>query len=234
MKEQLSALLNLAEIDSEINSLREIKDARPKQLEPFKGQVTQKEGKFNLLKDECHRLRIDSDKTDQEIRSKEDKIKKLEIQLNTAKSNDEFQVLRDQITKLKEEVGECEEKRLELLSKIEQLQEELKRLEEESKEAQTDLRIAENETTEEVAQINQRLNELELKRKNVKEAVDHKYLAQYDRVLERHRDRALVAVEGNICQGCYMSVTPQMINMLILGEEIVQCKSCQRILYMPE
>ena len=234
MKEQLKALLALAEIDNEINSLREIREARPKQLEPFRLEAQRRQEKVNLVKEELRRLRMASDAAEREIKEGEEKIAKVQVQLNTAKSNEEFQVLKEQQARLREELNKREEEGLACLSKAEQLGEELKGVEQEYQEASEELKAAERETAEEISQIDARLAELTASRDHAKGQVEGKYLVQYDRVLERHHDRVVVPVESGTCQGCYMSVTPQMVNTLILGKEIVLCKNCQRILYLPE
>jgi predicted nucleic acid-binding Zn-ribbon protein len=44
---------------------------------------------------------------------------------------------------------------------------------------------------------------------------------------------AVVPVEARICQGCYLTLTPNDLMNLQAGNLVV-CKSCQRILYLPE
>ncbi len=234
MQEQLKALRALAEVDSEIYGLREIKAGRPKQLEPLKAQAEQREAKLQFLKDELKRMRMASDAAESDIKGKEDKIGKLQVQFNSAKTNAEFQVLKEQIAKMKEEVGHQEEEGLGCLAKVEQINEEMKRVKEEVDDAHKELAAAQKETAEEVGQIDVRLKELLAVREKAVKAVDAKYLTQYQRVLGRQRDRAIVPVENDTCQGCFMSVTSQTINTLLAGSEVVLCKNCQRILYMPE
>lgn len=43
----------------------------------------------------------------------------------------------------------------------------------------------------------------------------------------------MAPVEHKVCQGCYMSVTNQMVTELMLGRDLVQCPTCLRILYLP-
>ncbi len=234
MQAQLKALRALAEVDNEIHGLREIVSGRPRQLEPFKALAGQKDARLQLLKDEFKRLRIAGDGIETDIKGKEERITKLNVQLNSVKTNAEFQVLKEQIAKLRDEVGRQEEEGLGFLSKIEQIQEEMKRVAEEAGEAQKELAAAEKEVAVEVSQIERRLKELSAARAEAVKPVDPKYLAQYNRVLERLRGHALAAVEDGTCQGCFMSVTSQMLSTLMMGAEIVLCKSCQRILYIPD
>ena len=44
---------------------------------------------------------------------------------------------------------------------------------------------------------------------------------------------ALAPVEGECCGGCSQTLTPQTINALRLDKPVF-CKSCGRLLYLPE
>ena len=41
-------------------------------------------------------------------------------------------------------------------------------------------------------------------------------------------------VDNGACTGCFVSTTAQMMNELINGGHLVFCKTCGRILYLPE
>ena len=45
---------------------------------------------------------------------------------------------------------------------------------------------------------------------------------------------ALVAVKDSSCQGCFIGVTPQVINEIKMQDKIVICESCARMLYIEE
>ena len=55
----------------------------------------------------------------------------------------------------------------------------------------------------------------------------------YDRAFQAHGE-GLAPIENNVCQGCFSSVTPNDRSRLISGRELVVCRSCQRIVYLPE
>ena len=234
MKEQLKALLALAEIDAEIHGLKEIRSARPRQVEPARAQWRERESRCAQLEEELKRLRKAGDMVEPSIRDREQRIAKAQIQLNTAKNNAEFQVLREQVARLTEELGAKEEEGLETLGRIEVLQADVAEARRECGDTRKELEETEKEVAEEVAEIDARLEALAGRRCEAQAGVERKCLDQYNRVLERHRNRVVVAVENGTCQGCFMSVTPQMENMLLLGQDIVLCRSCQRILYMQE
>ena len=62
--------------------------------------------------------------------------------------------------------------------------------------------------------------------------VDTDHLELYERIFAHLGDAAICTVTDEICQGCFHSVTKQEISLLILSEEFVQCRSCNRLLFL--
>ena len=60
-------------------------------------------------------------------------------------------------------------------------------------------------------------------------------LRKYDMLRTRRNGKAVVGVINGVCQGCFMSIPPQQFNDIMKGDRILNCPTCQRILYhMPE
>ena len=57
---------------------------------------------------------------------------------------------------------------------------------------------------------------------------------RYRRIVGRYGADALAACEGGACQGCFTSITSQMINDLINDTTLSFCLSCGRLLYLTE
>src|SRR5438094_267029 len=55
----------------------------------------------------------------------------------------------------------------------------------------------------------------------------------YDRLVSHRGEDALSAVLKGTCSACYTGITAQSYNDLVQGQ-FVLCKSCGRILYLPE
>jgi predicted nucleic acid-binding Zn-ribbon protein len=61
--------------------------------------------------------------------------------------------------------------------------------------------------------------------------------AKYDQILKSRRGLAVVQMLGEICSACHVRLRPQIAQVVRRNEDVVQCESCQRILYyvpMPE
>ena len=78
-------------------------------------------------------------------------------------------------------------------------------------------------------QLNEALGQLKAAEVNVPPNV----LAQYQRIVASRGADALAAVRGRTCLACHSEITAQNYNEL-LQELFVVCKSCGRILYLPE
>ncbi len=57
---------------------------------------------------------------------------------------------------------------------------------------------------------------------------------KYERLFEARDNLAVSAVEGVTCTGCYTSIQPNLLVKLQASSCVVQCSSCERILFLPE
>jgi predicted nucleic acid-binding Zn-ribbon protein len=80
----------------------------------------------------------------------------------------------------------------------------------------------------------QEADELGARRSEMVYNLDPEALKTYERVRTALDGDAIVHVENRICGGCYMSITSNDYVRICGMKEIVTCKSCQRILFIPE
>ena len=73
---------------------------------------------------------------------------------------------------------------------------------------------------------------LERRRTEQAAEIEAGLLRLYDRLIEIRQGRAVAKVEGGACQGCRISLPMNLIQRARAGTDIVQCSSCERILYV--
>ncbi len=61
--------------------------------------------------------------------------------------------------------------------------------------------------------------------------IEPRALAVYDQLLKGRRGIAVARMEGEICVACHVRLRPHIAQVVRRNDEIVQCESCQRILY---
>ncbi|MDR1099773.1 MAG: C4-type zinc ribbon domain-containing protein [Treponema sp.] len=64
--------------------------------------------------------------------------------------------------------------------------------------------------------------------------LDSEVLFKFERIIRNKMGRGIVAIKGNVCMGCHMILPIQFANMVRMGEDIVFCPYCSRILYYEE
>jgi predicted nucleic acid-binding Zn-ribbon protein len=64
--------------------------------------------------------------------------------------------------------------------------------------------------------------------------IDPEVLFKFERIIRNKMGRGIVAIKGGVCMGCHMILPTQFANTVRLGEEIVFCPYCSRILYYEE
>jgi len=232
MHESLNALLKLQEIDSQIIFLRQAKERRPRDLDADRRRLAEKQRLLDGIAIEVKRLKMASDSREVDLKKNEAEIDKLRIALNQARSNQEYQILREQIARLQTQDGQIEEEVLKHLSDVDRLEQGRRGSEEELRGAQKEFDRRLDEMNQVLKGIDQELAQLQERRRGSANAIPTDHLQVYERVLARHSDSALARVENQVCQGCHMSVTPQTMNMLLLDRELIQCRNCLRILYL--
>jgi len=234
LKTQITGLVRLQELDSEIYALNNEKDSKPIEIKAIEDAFEAK--KQNLLLLEKNSLEVQKQRKEKELElaSNAEAVKKLQGQLYSLKTNKEFQTMLQQIADAKADGSLIEEKILisfeesdKIKAQIDQENLNLKQEEKvflESKE-KVQLRVKE---------IDQRLNQLQAQRQQITPAIDPKMLSEYERILSSRGGLAIVTVVDNSCGGCHMLVPPQVINMIKMYDHIVTCEVCNRIFYIAE
>ena len=78
------------------------------------------------------------------------------------------------------------------------------------------------------------MSKLNGERATLTQQVEPSILGKYERILANKDGLAMVRVEDEACQGCYMNVPPQVINEIKMAKGLVVCGNCSRILYIEE
>jgi hypothetical protein len=234
LKAELSSLVRLQTIDTEIYALRDEKEAKPRLINELEIFFEEKKQRLaNLEKTNLDLLKQRKDK-ELELACKEEALKKLQTQLYSLKTNKEYQAMLQQIGDTKSDASVIEDKVLELLDQLDKMKiginQEKQNLQEEEKKFNEHKKKIEDR----IREIEDRLAQLDAQRKQVTPEIDPKILAQYERILLNRDGLAIVKVEDNSCKGCNMFVPPQVINLIKMYESIITCEVCNRMLYINE
>jgi predicted nucleic acid-binding Zn-ribbon protein len=86
----------------------------------------------------------------------------------------------------------------------------------------------------EVAEKSKRIAELEAEEAELKKDLDPEIFFKFERIIRNKMGKGIVAIKSGVCTGCHMILPAQFANEVRLGEEIVFCPYCSRILFYEE
>jgi predicted nucleic acid-binding Zn-ribbon protein len=159
------------------------------------------------------------------------RLSKFRDQLMAVKTNREYQTMQKEIEVAQAEVRSMEEKILERMLEADDLTAAVKRLEaallSDEKAVDADTRALASE----VADLTALVDRIAVERAALVRALDPQVLALFETVSQRRSGIGVAEARDGICTICHVRLRPQVFNTVRRNEEIVQCDTCQRLLY---
>jgi len=229
----ISVLRTLHRIHRQLTDLREQLDRGPRQIRAAETHVQHCENVRVRTHDEAKAIRMAADKQQLQLKSGEDKVKELRRKLNAAVSNREYQALLEQIAAdemansvLADEILEAMEKADAFRKNIAEAESGLVAAKQKADEVRAEIAKSQPSLLAEVARL-----EAELRQSEAMLPDDIREL--YRRIVRQKGEDALAVIENQCCGGCNQQVPINLCNQVMLGQA-VSCKTCGRLLYLPE
>jgi predicted nucleic acid-binding Zn-ribbon protein len=226
-------LRTLHRMHRQLADLAEQLAAGPRAVAARTRQVQTADAKKAAATDDVKKAKVAADQKQLQLKSAETKIADLEAKLNACKTNREYQTLGDQIAADRMATKVLEDEILEALERIDVLKPTVPAAEKEIEAAKKLLAEAEAKVKAETGRLEAEVvrirGELQTAEKDLADDVREKY----DRVVKQKGADGMAAVDGQTCGGCYQQLTGNMLSDVLLGRIII-CRSCGRLLYLPE
>ncbi|MEW6742429.1 MAG: C4-type zinc ribbon domain-containing protein [Planctomycetota bacterium] len=230
----LKKLVVLQETDREILAVEAALEKGPDLLQQRGKRLRELEARFEEHRASSRKRKVHANQVEMDVREKDSALRKLSAQLNTARSNQEYRALRDQITRLEGERSQAEDLGLRVLEEVARDEELEKQLHAELDAARAEFHAFERQLETDLAAYRSDLESLKKRRAELSNEIERDAVMAYERIRAARDGVAVAVVEGGVCQGCYMSVTTNDILQVRAGQALTACKSCQRILYLPD
>lgn len=166
-----------------------------------------------------------------ELRQKIEPIEKRLYQGSVHNPKELADLQRD-LESLKRRRGELEDRALEAMDGVEVAQRAHAEARDQLRELETARQADLRELGERQAGLEREILELEGRRDGDASEIEPRLLSLYDRLAGTRSGRAVAKVEGGACQGCRISLPMNLVQRARSGSDLVQCSSCERILYV--
>ena len=190
-------------------------------------------------KEEIKLTRVQSDRLEVELKSRDEHIAKYRAALNLAKTNKEYSAILTDLNTNKADNSKLEAEILELMRTTEadntesaelqsQIDEQLEKLDEIRKNAEA-----------QAIDLEQNVTRVQLEWNAAAEGIGKETLEVFKRVAETYDGEALAHAEQQdertgvySCGGCFMRTPDEVVNQLMTHDDIIRCSNCSRILVL--
>lgn len=204
---------------------------RLKQMEEELLAVRQKIDKQSEIIDELEKERR---KKEKELEVEKDRIKKLEVKLCDVKTNKEYQALLKEIEAAKGANDRTEEDILVLMDKVEDLRKDYDSSSAHHKDLEKDSETERAVIDKEIKSMDAIIAKLTQERDNLLSVVSENLRNIYGILTEKRGGVAVANIRNGVCQGCNMNIPPQLFIEVTKNKSLIQCPSCNRILFFRE
>jgi predicted nucleic acid-binding Zn-ribbon protein len=147
------------------------------------------------------------------------------------KTNHEYTALLHEIATAKAEKDGIEERILILMEAADGLAAELKAADKSLADAKREGDKVRAALAAERGTLDKELQRLSDERTREARELDRALLAKYEQLLKQRRGIAVAALVGEVCSACHVRLRPHVSQQVRRNSDIVQCDSCQRILF---
>jgi hypothetical protein len=233
MREQISVLEVLQQIDMELSELEVHLTEYPKKISAFEQELqSSKESLININNKREEFLKVKSE-LEYELNLNEENIKKSEERLFEIKTHKEYQALQKEITETKRMNLDLEEKLLDEMEKIEQLEAQIAEKNEELTNKETDYQVKISDYKEKLEEIKIVYEPKVEEKEKIVQTINPEILPLYEKIKTRNGE-VLAVARNEICTGCNMNIPAQLFNEILTLSRIIQCPNCKKILYCEE
>ncbi|OHE23328.1 MAG: hypothetical protein A2X92_03430 [Syntrophus sp. GWC2_56_31] len=231
MREQLALLIELQKMESKAGSIAARKKDLPVQLADLEAKFKEHHAGVETVREHLEELRKRRRDKDNQLRTGQETLKRTRDRLLDVKTNKEYQSVLKEIETFESKNSHMEDEIISLLDELDLLEKAVKTREEEL-EAQS--RRYEEEKTKMTDELSSLVGELDVctrKSGELKKNISADILRKYEQIKNAKRGVAVVSCWKEVCNGCHMSIPPQLYNELQKSMALVICPNCSRIIY---
>jgi predicted nucleic acid-binding Zn-ribbon protein len=227
-EKDLDILNALADLDERKRDLDTLASTLPAQLEAREAKLAGAREELEKTRRRFEEAQRERRRLEVVIEDKTQALAKYRSQLDSVKTNKEYQSLQHEIVLTRRGISETEDKLLDVLDRVEKDQRGLEERERELRRLQEDVTRVNREAQERLRDVEVQLIEVAQKRERFIPKLSPPVRGEYGRLCEHYPGGAFAVAAGGVCRGCYVNVPAQVVAELRAGGKLYRCESCGR------
>jgi hypothetical protein len=202
-------------------------------------QVRSLQNAFEAKKEEIQLTKVQCNRLELELKTRDEEIAKLRAALNSAKTNKEYAALLTQLNTTKADNSKIETQVLELMKDIEADEAECENIHKQIDGQKQQLEQNRTEAEQLAEKYQAEIGEIQKEWDQVAQTLPDGPLEIFKRVAETYDGQAVAVVEQHegktgtySCGGCFMNIAAEFVNLLMTKDEIIRCPNCTRIVVL--
>jgi predicted nucleic acid-binding Zn-ribbon protein len=229
----LKTYLDLDAIDRSLVELREKIQERRQDIVEREQRLHGSKQSLEETRAHIRELQKRVDQRNVELQQAEDAVRKMLVQQQQLKTNEEYAAMQKQIDGRRAGVGGVEDLILEAMEVLEEGRKAIPVEEERVARSTEELEKVRAAASAEIEKLEAEIGALEKQWEAAAAGLDPDARRLYEQQRNRHRGKAMAAVNDvGISDCCHIALVSQHLNEVMSGR-VVQCPSCSRLLYFP-
>lgn len=231
MTADLEVVSRLQTLDTRIAELQREVAALPKHIAQIEKTLDGHNRRLEADRAAVAANQKDRRRLEDDIKVLEQKISKLRDQMLGAKTNEQYRAFQHEIEYCEKEIRGHEDRILDLMGESEPLEVNVKKAEAALKEEKQNVEEEKGRARQATSQDEKELADLKSEREKLVKELPPAVYREYERIRKKWHGSAVAEVVEGRCTACQIVLRPQFLQDLKLGEEMMFCESCGRILF---
>ena len=231
MLQALTSLIALQTLDSAADAARRRLSEFPAAEQELAAKVAAAAAEVEAAKTAAAANQTSRRALEKDVAGVDARLAKFDDHKAAVKTNHEYTALLHEISTAKTDKDALEEKILVLMDEADGLAAAVKSAETALAAIKKEGDAARAAMTRERGGLDAELARLAGERAREAGGIDAPVLAKYEQLLKGRRGIAVARMDGEICTACHVRLRPHVTQQVRRNDSIVQCDSCQRILY---
>jgi len=232
VKAELSQLIALQQTDTNIRRLEAELNAIPQRRAEIEREFEQRAFEFRAIENRRDAARTERTRLETEIAETRLKAGHADKALMSSTNEKEYAAAIREADAARKHISELETKVLEQMEAFDGAEKEIGEHEPQIAQMRAEMEAKLKAFEEQTRTQADQLTNLRAERERMAAELPKPMAAMYNRISSRIRGGVAVAeARNNSCSACFMALRPHVMSQVRLGEEIIICENCNRILY---
>lgn len=231
MQDQIALLRDLQEFDLQIEEIQNKTGVLREALDELTAIHATLNGSLEGQRAQLEETRALMRDKEIELETNDERYNQSKAKLNHVSNTREYNALEREMDALRKMRIQHEGERDSLRDAVQEFEADVSEKAEKTANLERQIAGEEAEINSQSSGASGEISALQTKRDKLKKDLPKRLTRRYDFISSRRPGPAVVGATEGVCSGCNMRMPPQMFNELQIGQKMIQCPSCQRILF---